>query len=145
MIDEIVVYNRALIETDIPPVHEVKSRYRAPLKSAFTSDQYFESEIQQAKDKVIIRFHGKTNGYTPIDATNINTILPLSSGSWLDGSGNIGSAVWSNDGGNTNDTLTITLSATTSAPTIASGVTITVNGTYIKDIFNNAISDSITD
>ncbi|MEK6591169.1 MAG: LamG-like jellyroll fold domain-containing protein, partial [Nitrospinota bacterium] len=139
MIDEIAVYNRALT------LAEVKSRYRAPIKVAFTSDPYFGSGIQ-AGDKVIIRFHGKTNGSTinpPIDASNINTVLQLSSGSWLDGAGQIGSAVWSTYKF-TDDTLTITLSAGTSAPTIASGATITVNGTYIKDIFNNAISDSIT-
>ncbi|MBI3583168.1 MAG: DUF2341 domain-containing protein [Nitrospinae bacterium] len=137
MIDEVVLYNRALTATDI------QSRYRAPLKSAFTSDIYFNSG-KQAGDKVIIRFHGKTNGSTPaIDATNINTILQLSSGSWKDGANQIGSAVWSTYKW-TNDTLTITLSAGTSAPTIASGATITVNGTYIKDTFNNAISDSIT-
>jgi len=122
MIDEIVVYNRALTLT------EVRSRYRAPIKSAFTSDTLFNSGIQSG-DKVIIRFHGKTNGCA-IDNSNIDTNLVLSnSHSWKDGSGNIGSAVWSNDGGNTNDTLTVTLSTTTSAPTIAGWDTITVGAT----------------
>ena len=136
LIDELAIYNRAL------DITEIQSRYRAPAKVAFTSDIYFNSGIQ-AGDKVIIRFHGKTNGYTPIDNSNINTILQLSSGSWLDGAGQIGSAVWTQTRF-TNDTLTITLSATTSAPTIGTGATITINGTYIKDIFNNAISDSAT-
>src|SRR3989338_39996 len=133
MIDEIVVYNRVLTTA------EIQSRYRAPLKSAFTSDIYFNSGIQSG-DKVIIRFHGKTNGYASIDSTNIGTNLSLSSShTW----GTIQSAVWSTYNGITNNTLTVTLGSSTG--TIAGGDTITVNTTSgIKDIFGNNISDTAT-
>ncbi len=79
----------------------------------------------QNGDKVVISFDKGTNGY-PIDSNNINSVLPLNNGrSWKDGSGQIGSAVWSNTGGHENDTLTITLSCNTSCPTVTIGDNIT--------------------
>ncbi|HBI23434.1 MAG TPA: hypothetical protein DDX84_04345, partial [Nitrospiraceae bacterium] len=132
MVDEIVVYNRALTLT------EVHGRYRAPIKSAFTSDTLFNSGVQSG-DKVIIRFHGKTNGYPSIATANIGTNLVLSSShTW----GTIQSAVWSTYNGITNNTLTITLGDRTGA-TLAGNDAITISGTSsIKDTFGKDISDS---
>ncbi|MEW6585534.1 MAG: cytochrome c3 family protein [Nitrospirota bacterium] len=79
----------------------------------------------QAGDKVVVSFDKGTNGY-PINAGNIDSVLPLNNGhSWKDGSGQIGSAVWSNAGGREKDTLTVTLSCNTSCPTVTIGDYIT--------------------
>ncbi len=91
-------------------------------------------------DTVTITFTEDTNGPT-INASNIDTVLALSdSHTWKDGSGAIGSAVWSTVT-KTNDTLTITLSTATSDPTVAVGDTITLDGSTITD-GTTASSDS---
>jgi hypothetical protein len=81
----------------------------------------------QAGDQVVIGFSRvakpdqfRMNGY-PITKDNIASVLPLRSGhTWKDGSGNIGSAIWSSDQ-RPNDTLTITLSDTGGIPTVVVG------------------------
>jgi len=99
----------------------------------------YEAGIQ-AGDTVTIKFNGATAG-TPINSGNINTALALSGGhSWLDGSGNIGSAIWSSNT-YTNDRLTIALSTNTSPPSVAVGDTITLGG-IIKDSYGASIVDS---
>ena len=103
----------------------------------------------QANDRVVIKFSGSTTPPVPaIDATNINTILPVAGKTWLDGNLAIVSAVWSQTTV-ANDTLTITLSgpatytATTPAkPTVVVGDTVTINGT-ITDSTGKPIVNSI--
>ncbi|MBU0520265.1 T9SS type A sorting domain-containing protein [bacterium] len=64
-----------------------------------------------------------------INASNIDEILPLSSGhSWLSGSGEIGSASWNG----TNDTLTVTFNFNGDLPTIAYDDTLSPNPAYIQ-------------
>jgi len=136
IIDEVVIYSRALTP------EEVMERYGAMPKTVHANDASGGGNGIQAGDQVVITFKGETNGAT-IDAANIDTVLALSGGhSWKDGSGAIGSAIWST---NTymNDTLTITLSTDTSAPTVALLDTLTLDGT-MKDKFFRAIVDSIT-
>ena len=90
----------------------------------------------QAGDQVLISFDSATNGFA-ITALNIDSVLGLNNAhSWRDGAAAIGSAVWSTTT-NTNDTLTITLSAATSAPTVAPGDTITIAPGTIRDSTNN--------
>ncbi|RME91188.1 MAG: hypothetical protein D6767_05580, partial [Candidatus Hydrogenedentota bacterium] len=76
-----------------------------------------------AGDTVTITFSEPTTK-PAVSAANIDLGLTLNnSHTWLDGSSNIGSAVWNAAG----DVLTVTLSSTTSAPTIAVGDTITTS------------------
>ncbi len=85
-----------------------------------------------AGDSVALTFSSATNA-PAITASNINTVLALNnSHSWLDGASQIGSATWSTDA----KTLTVTLSAGTSAPTVAVGDVVTVGGSVIKDPTN---------
>jgi hypothetical protein len=78
-----------------------------------------------------------------VDASNIDTVLALNNGhSWLDGSGNIDSAVWSTRI-YPNDTLTITLSVNNGAPTVTVGDIITLDGN-IKDRGGKGIVGSVT-
>jgi len=70
----------------------------------------------QTGDKVIITFSEPIKASPSITTANINKVLPLNNDhSWKDGAEAIGSVVVSLD----NKTITVTLSATTSAPTVA--------------------------
>jgi galactitol-specific phosphotransferase system IIB component len=139
-IDEVRIYSYALSSD------EVMDRYtgRGPttsLISAVASDASGGGVGIQAGDQVVITFDGETDGAV-IDASNIDTVLALSSGhTWLDGSGGIGGAVWSTNT-YSNDTLTITLSDTEGVPTVTVGDTITLNGT-IRDSSGTSIYGSI--
>ncbi|GBE06827.1 doubled CXXCH motif [bacterium BMS3Abin10] len=134
-IDEVIIYNKALTAS------EVRARYGAHLSSAIASDASGSGVGIQAGDKVIIIFDGETDGAV-IDAANIDTVLALDNGHlWKDGAGAIGSAVWSTTT-YTNDTLTVTLSAGVSAPAIAQGDIMTLDGT-IKDSLERIITESI--
>jgi len=94
-------------------------------RTVTASDASGGGQCMQTGDQVVIRFDRATNGY-PVSAGNINSVLPLSLGhSWKDGAGQVGSAIWSNAGGNENDTLVITLGCDTSCPTVTIGDTIT--------------------
>ena len=109
--------------------------------SAVATDTNSQTGIQ-AGDKVVITFSEPIQTDPKITSANINKILPLNNGhSWLDGSGNIGSVSLSTDG----TTMTIILSATTSAPTVAIGDSINLgNGAdSITDTSSN--TNSITD
>ena len=94
----------------------------------------------QAGDTVKLIFDAQTQS-TTITKFNIDSALGLSSShTWLDGLGNIGSAIWSTTS-EFNDTLTITLSTAGGAPDVAVGDTITLDGT-IKDTAGLPIIDS---
>lgn len=134
VMDGLVIYNRALNAT------EIRQRYGSNIKSADADDNSGSGAGIQANDRVIIKFSEATNADT-ISAGNINSALALNAGSWLDGAGDITSANWSTTT-YTNDTLTITLRANTSAPTMRVGNTITLNGT-IKDSAGYPIYGSI--
>ena len=89
-----------------------------------------------AGDFVRITFSEVTNGAT-LTAQNVDTALALSSGfSWLDGSGQLGGAVWSD----TNTTLTLTLSTDGGAPTVDVGTVITPDGATIRDTLGNPLT-----
>src|SRR3972149_2997826 len=67
--------------------------------------------------------------------------LSATSKTWLDGNGNIGGAAWTQTRF-PNDTLVITLSTATSAPTVVTGDIIILSGGVIKDKFGNSITGS---
>ncbi|MDH3976245.1 MAG: NapC/NirT family cytochrome c [Deltaproteobacteria bacterium] len=127
IVDEVVIYNRAIDEL------EVEQRYGAWLESAVASDATFGGTGIQTDDEIIISFDGETNG--DLLLPSISAVLGLSSGSW--GSSSV--YTWSNAGGKTNDTLTITL---TNDANITPGTKITLDGT-IKDTLLRPIIDSI--
>ena len=122
-IDDVALYNRALTPA------EITARYGANLVSAFASDPLSSGRGIQAGDQVIIKFNGPTNG-DEINAGNIDSALGLGGNTWLDGFGNVSTA-WSTVD-DVNDTLTVTLSDTSGAPTVSIGDTLTLDGT-IKD------------
>ncbi|MDD5223477.1 MAG: Ig-like domain-containing protein [bacterium] len=75
-----------------------------------------------------------------ITADNINSVMSLNQGhSWLDGAGKIGGAVLNSD----QTALVITLSAEGSPPTVASGDTITFDGTTVTDRAGNPVAGSV--
>ena len=87
----------------------------------------------QAGDGVILSFDSGTSAF-PITAANIDAVLALNNGhSWLDGAGAIGSAIWSTTSV-ANDTLTVTLSVTSGAPSLAIGDTVTIPPGTIRDV-----------
>ncbi len=88
---------------------------------------------KKAGDSIALTF-GEATNKPSISEANINSVLALNnSHSWLDGAGHIGSALWNTDG----TILTITISDSTSLPTIEIGDTITINGAVIKDVAQN--------
>ena len=94
---------------------------------------------KEAGDSVLLTFSEPTNKPT-INSSNIGSVFSLSSGhSFLDGAGQIGSAVWNGSG----DQLTITLSAGTSLPTISVGDTVSViTPSIITDTSENGATGS---
>jgi hypothetical protein len=114
--------------------------------SAVASDETNLIVGIDSDDTVTVTFSESTN-QPVINAGNIDVVLALSGGhSWLDGAAAIGSAVWS-----TPSVLVITLSDTTSDPSVAVGDTITLDGATITDGTNGsavvaspAISGSFT-
>jgi hypothetical protein len=90
-------------------------------------------------DYVLITFDEATNK-PAITFGNIDNVLQLSGGhTWLDGFGDIGSAVWNGAG----DRLMITLSTAVGPPTVAVGDTITSDGATITDAVGNACVSQI--
>ena len=120
------MYNRALDET------EVLGRYGDYTVTARARDTSGGGPGIQAGDTVTFKFSGPTNG-AAINATScpsgsfcIDTALAIYElNTWKDGSGNIGSAVWSSNP-NANDTLTIILSTTGGLPTVTPLNTVTI-------------------
>ena len=103
------------------------------MTGAVATDVSALGEGVHAGDTVAVVFDGATNSFA-VTAASIDGVLTLSSGhSWLDGGGSIGSAVWSTSTF-TNDTLTIALTTSVSAPTVAAGDTITIGASSIADI-----------
>ncbi|MFH1724857.1 MAG: LamG-like jellyroll fold domain-containing protein [Elusimicrobiota bacterium] len=135
VIDELVIHKRALSPD------EVAARYGAWLRDAYAEDASGEGAGIQAGDEATIRFSYATEG-NPITAADIDTALSLDGGSWLDGNGGIGSAIWST-GRYPNDTLTIALSVDGGVPTVAPGAVITLDGAAIKNGLGEPIEDSV--
>lgn len=93
-----------------------------------------------AGDTILLTF-GEATNKPVITKDNIATTLTLNNGhTWLDGSGNIGSAAWNVSG----TQLTITLSAGTSVPIVVVGDAVTVSGSVIKDVANNNATGTAT-
>ena len=104
------------------------------LVSAVASDGSADNDGVDNDDTVVLTFSENTNQPT-INAGNVDTVLPLNSvvHSWKDGSGAIGSAVWT-----TPKVLTVTLSTGTSNPTIVVGDHITPSSS-LTDTNSNAM------
>jgi hypothetical protein len=108
----------------------------------------------QAGDEVVITFsepadfyNTDNNSIIPLSASDINQIFALNvkngqaQHGWLDGSGSIGSIVWSTD----HKTLTITLSATGGVPTIMPGDKVTNNSKNDDDLGDSSKNSGYTD
>jgi hypothetical protein len=90
-------------------------------------------------DYVLLEFDEPTNKPV-VDWSNINNVFQLSGGhTWLDGSGNIGSAAWNGPG----TQLVITLSTASGPPTVAVGDTITPDGVTVTDVLGNPCDSPI--
>ncbi|MBI5787672.1 MAG: right-handed parallel beta-helix repeat-containing protein [Candidatus Schekmanbacteria bacterium] len=137
LIDEFVFYNKALTQDEVTRRYNIARNW---IKNALAGDNSKQGIGIQQGDQVVIRFNTGTSGI-PIDKTNINKVLALDSGSWLDDSGNIGSVVWSS-AYFPNDLLTIILSDQNGVPSVKGGNKIILNGD-IKDNDGNPIADSI--
>jgi hypothetical protein len=89
----------------------------------------------QNGDQVIITFNKETNGSGVItDVTQLSAILPVSGKNW--GSGT--TVAWSNAGGHTDDTLTVTLSADS---TVDLGDIVVADELSIQDVSGNAVAN----
>lgn len=109
--------------------------------SATASDDSSAGIGIQTGDIVTIIFNEST-GAPDINSANIDTVLQLSSShTWLNGSGSISNARWTNTT-YANDTLIITLSTNGGTPTVTVGDTITCDGATISDLLGNPCSDS---
>ncbi len=122
MLDEVIIYSRAITAA------EVKSSYGSWLDTAVAEDSSGNGDGIQVQDKVVINFISETNGLA-IDNTNIDSVLSLNNNhSWLDGNGQIYTTIWSQRD-YPNDTLTVVLSDTNGAPSVAVRDIITLNQT----------------
>jgi len=108
----------------------------APTLNSALAQNTGGTSAKEAGDSIALTFSETTNKAT-ISATNVTSTLVLNnSHSFLDGSGALGATTWSTDG----KILTITLSASSTVPTVAVGDTVTLFGSVIKDLAgNNAI------
>jgi hypothetical protein len=99
------------------------------------SDTYGGGCGIQNGDQVIITFNKETNGSGVItDVTQLSAILPVSGKNW--GSGT--TVAWSNAGGHTDDTLTVTLSADS---TVDLGDIVVADELSIQDVSGNAVAN----
>jgi hypothetical protein len=99
-----------------------------------------DDSTKEAGDTVTITFSETTNKH-PISSSssNIDTVLVLDSNSWLDGDGDIASAVWDADG----DELVVTLSDGLSLPTITTANTITLSSDIEDATAGNTASSAV--
>jgi len=133
IIDEVIVYDRALSPD------EVQERFEGII-SITANDSSGGGAGIQGGDQVVILLNAGTNA-PAIDASNIDAVLALDNGhSWLDGSGNIGSAVWSTTT-TADDTLTVTLSDSSGVPTVAVDDVIVLDGETIRNGGDAPIND----
>jgi hypothetical protein len=101
-----------------------------PMLSSVMAKNTGGTSAKEAGDSIELMFSATTNKPV-INAVNLPATLTLSnSHSFLDGSGALGGSSWSVDG----KTLTLTLSAGTSLPTVALGDTVSVNGSVITSL-----------
>lgn len=128
---------------DLAMIHRAEAAPAPLLNGAFADNNGGASGIQ-AGDRVTLRFDSSTNAHL-VTKDNIDTVLALAnSRTWLDGAGNIGRAVWSTTTAS-NDTLVITLSSSSGAPTIAVGDGCTIAAGTIRDILGiNDANDNST-
>lgn len=99
------------------------------------------TSAKEAGDSVELTFSESTNK-PAVNAANIASIFSLNNAhSFLDGAGALGDASWNAAG----TVLTITLSASTSLPTVVAGDMVTVvNPSVVKDIAGNTAAGSQT-
>jgi hypothetical protein len=151
-IREVGRYLRIYVDHDEPgylqdSIYEIDFKGSVKAFTGIESITAYDTRMRrgiQAGDYVVIKFDGATNGAF-IDASNIDSILTLNNGhSWLDGSGNIGSAVWSTTT-YTNDTLTITLSTTGGPPSVAVGNIVTPDGTITDSSGNPILNKAVVE
>ncbi|MBL8032007.1 MAG: hypothetical protein JNK33_06845, partial [Candidatus Doudnabacteria bacterium] len=112
----------------------------APTLSFAVAKNTGGTAAKEAGDSVELTFSEATNKFA-LTAANIASLLQLNnSHSFLDGNASLGGASWNAQG----TKLTLTLSAGTSLPTVAVGDTLTLAGTSIKDLSNNAATGTVT-
>jgi hypothetical protein len=99
------------------------------LIEAYASDGPTQNPGIDDDDYVVLNFNTETN-IPPLDAANIDAVLPLSSGhSWLSGDNSLNSAVWSSD----STQLVVYLVTSGGLPTVAVGDTIYPDSVTITD------------
>jgi hypothetical protein len=99
------------------------------LIQAYASDGPTQNPGIDDDDYVVLNFNTETN-IPPLDAANIDAVLPLSSGhTWLSGDNSINSAVWSSD----STQLVIYLVTSGGLPTVAVGDTVYPDSVTITD------------
>ncbi len=125
------IYVSGNIANSYPPDYLITMKFLKTIgiDSAVAFDGLIQEEVIDEDDYVVLYFSEETNKPL-IDNSNIDSIFSLSFiHSWLDGSGNIENAIWNTEG----TELTINLSVSSSAPTIAVGDTIKPDGTTIQN------------
>jgi hypothetical protein len=113
------------------------------IESATAEDQNGEQGIQDL-DRVVFVFSEQVNPDV-IDASNIEDYLPLPDGhTWLDGDGQIYNATWSRTN-LTDDTLTIRLSTSNGAPSVAVGdeIDLSTAATQFTDLTDQPVTGSV--
>lgn len=124
--------------TTVSPANAHSTTQSAPILEEAKAKNSGGTAAFEAGDSVVLEFSETTNKF-PITAANIMTEFGLSnSHTFLDGSGALGSAAWSDNG----EKLIIVVSDATSLPTVAVGDTVTVEGSNIKDIDGNVMTGS---
>ncbi|MBI4090716.1 MAG: Ig-like domain repeat protein [Candidatus Komeilibacteria bacterium] len=103
----------------------------------------FDTGITSAKtsgDSIVFTFSEATNK-PAITSTNATSTFMVNNGhSLLDGSGDLGLAVWNVSG----TTLTLTFTGTSTVPTVELGDAIAIGGSLIQDAGGNAAAGSAT-
>ena len=115
------------------------------LLGAFADDASGGGAGIQAGDRVHLIFDAATDAFA-VTAANIDAVLPLGGGkTWLDGASAIGGAAWTVTTF-LDDTLLVTLSTGSGAPTLATGDTVGIAAGTIQDIsgINDASAVGIT-
>jgi len=92
----------------------------------------------EAGDRIVLLFSEPVSGPPNINSTNIDEVL-ITTGSFRDGNGFIGSSVWSE----ANSKLTIYLSVGGGSPNIYPGYTITTDTFTFRDLAGNVSSHTI--
>lgn len=116
----------------VNPAQASSSSSSAPILEKAKAVNTGGTSAFEAGDSILLKFSETTNKY-PVNASNIMDVFNLSGGkSFLDGSGGLGGAEWSDDG----EELVIILSDATSLPNVKVGDVVSIKGNSITDLDN---------